>query len=226
MRRNERKTGAVLMALCMRTKRMKSHWSLFTMSFAVMLSILIKPATATETALATFAGGCFWCMEPPFDKLPGVISTVSGYIGGDKKQPTYEEVSGGGTGHAEAVQITYDPAKISYQKLLDVFWHNIDPTTANAQFCDKGDQYRSAIFYHDAAQKQLAERSKQTLQKSRRFTSPIVTEISVSTTFYPAEDYHQDYYLKNPVRYKFYRYRCGRDEVLQTLWGESGADGK
>ena len=171
----------------------------------------------TPTAKATFAGGCFWCMEPPYDELEGVISTISGYIGGTKRNPTYEEVSGGSTGHAEAVQIAYDPTKISYEKLLDVFWRNIDPLTANAQFCDSGSQYRSAIFYHDEAQKNLAEGSKKRLQS--RFKQPIVTEIVRATEFYPAEDYHQDYYKKNPVRYKIYRYGCGRDQRLQTLWG-------
>ncbi len=172
----------------------------------------------TPTAIATFAGGCFWCMEPPYDELEGAISTISGYIGGTKKNPTYEEVSGGTTGHAEAVQITYDPTKISYEKLLDVFWRNIDPLTANAQFCDAGSQYRSAIFYHDEAQKNLAEASKRRLQG--RFKQPIVTEIVRATEFYPAEDYHQDYYKKNPIRYKIYRYGCGRDQRLQTLWGK------
>jgi peptide-methionine (S)-S-oxide reductase len=146
-----------------------------------------------------------------------VISTISGYIGGTKKNPTYEEVSAGTTGHTEAVEITYDPTKISYEKMLDVFWRNIDPLTANAQFCDSGSQYRSAIFYHDEAQKKLAEASKKRLQS--RFKQPIVTEIARATEFYSAEDYHQDYYKKNPVRYKIYRYGCGRDRRLQELWG-------
>jgi peptide-methionine (S)-S-oxide reductase len=175
-----------------------------------------SPGSA-QTAKATFAGGCFWCMEPPYDELEGVISTVSGYIGGTKKNPTYEEVSAGTTGHAEAVQITYDPKKITYQKLLDVFWRNIDPLTADAQFCDSGSQYRSAIFYHDETQKALAEKSKNSLQK--RFKRPIVTQIVPAAEFYPAEDYHQDYYKKNPVRYKIYRYGCGRDQRLNELWG-------
>jgi peptide-methionine (S)-S-oxide reductase len=174
------------------------------------------PGSGT-TAKATFAGGCFWCMEPPYDELEGVISTISGYIGGTKKNPTYEEVSAGTTGHAEVVQVTYDPAKISFEKLLDVFWRNIDPLTANAQFCDSGSQYRSAIFYHDEAQKNLAQASKKRLQS--RFKQPIVTEIVRATEFYPAEDYHQDYYKKNPIRYKIYRYGCGRDERLQAVWG-------
>ena len=169
------------------------------------------------TAKATFAGGCFWCMEPPYDELEGVISTTSGYIGGTKKNPTYEEVVSGNTGHAEAVQVTYDPKKVSYERLLEVFWRNIDPLTANAQFCDSGSQYRAAIFYHDDTQKQRAEASKKLLQN--RFKQPIVTEIVRAVEFYPAEDYHQDYYKKNPIRYKVYRYGCGRDQRLQELWG-------
>jgi peptide-methionine (S)-S-oxide reductase len=169
------------------------------------------------TAKATFAGGCFWCMEPPYDELEGVISTTSGYIGGTKKSPTYEEVVTGSTGHAEAVQVTYDPKKISYERLLEVFWRNIDPLTANAQFCDSGNQYRAAIFYHDETQKQHAEASKKRVQS--RFKQPIVTEIVRAAEFYPAEDYHQDYYKKNPIRYKVYRYGCGRDQRLQELWG-------
>jgi peptide-methionine (S)-S-oxide reductase len=157
-------------------------------------------------------------MEPPYDELDGVISTISGYIGGTKKNPTYAEVSAGNTGHAEAVQVAYDPKKISYEKLLDVFWRNIDPLTANAQFCDSGSQYRSAVFYHDEAQKSLAEASKKQVQK--RFKQPVVTEIVRATEFYPAEDYHQDYYKKNPIRYKIYRYGCSRDQRLRELWGE------
>jgi len=169
-------------------------------------------------AKATFAGGCFWCMEPPYDELEGVISTISGYTGGTKKNPTYEQVSAGTTGHTEAVEITYDPKKVSYEKLLDVFWRNIDPLTANAQFCDSGSQYRSGVFYHDQTQKTLAEASKKRVQS--RFKQPIVTEIVQASEFYPAEDYHQDYYKKNPIRYKFYRYSCGRDKRLQELWGD------
>jgi peptide-methionine (S)-S-oxide reductase len=171
----------------------------------------------TPTAKATFAGGCFWCMEPPYDELDGVLSTISGYIGGAKKNPTYEEVTTGKTGHAEAVEIAYDPKKISYEKLLEVFWRNIDPLTANAQFCDSGSQYRSAIFYHDEMQKRLAEKSKKDVQG--RFKQPVVTEIVAAGEFYPAEDYHQDYYKKNPIRYKIYRYGCGRDERLREVWG-------
>jgi peptide-methionine (S)-S-oxide reductase len=180
-----------------------------------------QPATTATLAIATFAGGCFWCMEPPFDKLPGVVSTTSGYIGGHKANPKYQEVSAGNTGHAEAVQVAYDPQKVSYEKLLDVFWHNIDPTVKDRQFCDVGSQYRSAIFYRDAQQKRLAEASKAALEKSKPFKEPIATEIVMATTFYPAEDYHQDYYIKNPIRYKFYRNGCGRDARLQQLWGKA-----
>jgi peptide-methionine (S)-S-oxide reductase len=187
-----------------------------------LLAALAMPGMASAAlARATFAGGCFWCMEPPYDKLDGVVSTTSGYIGGHTENPTYEAVSAGGTGHAEAVEITYDPARIGYAKLLDVFWRNIDPTVRNRQFCDVGDQYRSAIFYHDAEQRRLAEQSKAALEKSRPFPKPIVTEIVPAGVFTPAEAYHQDYYLKNPVRYKFYRYRCGRDQRLEELWGKA-----
>jgi len=172
------------------------------------------------TKIATFAGGCFWCMEPPFDKLDGVISTVSGYTGGRTVDPTYEEVSSGTTGHAESLQVTYDPSRIGYEKLLDVFWHNIDPLARDRQFCDIGEQYRSAIFYHDDEQKRLAEASKRALEQSGRFKQPIATQIVATAPFYPAEEYHQDYYKKNPIRYKFYRYNCGRDQRLKELWGK------
>jgi peptide-methionine (S)-S-oxide reductase len=170
---------------------------------------------------ATFAGGCFWCMEEAFDKVNGVVSTTSGYTGGQKKNPTYEEVSMGATGHAEAVQIIYDPATISYAKLLDAFWHNIDPTTADRQFCDKGAQYRSAIFYHSEAQKRQAEESRKALEQSRPFKEPIVTQLVPASEFYPAEEYHQNFYRKNPLRYKFYKYSCGRSQRLEELWGKS-----
>jgi peptide-methionine (S)-S-oxide reductase len=174
-----------------------------------------------EQALAVFAGGCFWCMEPPFDRLDGVLSTISGYTGGSKADPTYHEVSGGSTGHAEAVPIAYDPAKVSYQELLDVFWHNVDPLDAGGQFCDRGSQYRTAIFAENAEQRRLAEASKEALAESGRFEQPIATEIVDASTFYPAEDYHQNYYMTNPVRYKFYRWNCGRDQRLTQLWGEA-----
>jgi len=195
---------------------------LLWVGMALIVTALLagKDASGQGLEKATFAGGCFWCMEPPFDKLEGVKSVVSGYTGGNKKNPTYEEVSSGSTGHAESVEITYDPAVISYPKLLDVFWHNIDPTVKNRQFCDVGSQYRTAIYYHNAEQKQLAEASKKTLEESKRFRGPVYTEITAATTFYPAEEYHQKYYQKNPVRYKLYRYNCGRDQRLRELWGQ------
>jgi peptide-methionine (S)-S-oxide reductase len=171
-------------------------------------------------AAATFAGGCFWCMEPPFDDLPGVSATISGYTGGRKVNPTYEEVSAGTTGHAEAVQVVYDPKKVSYEKLLEVFWVNIDPTVKDRQFCDSGSQYRTGIFYADEAQRKAAEASKAAIQKSKPFKEAVVTPIEMAGAFYPAEDYHQDYYKKNPVRYKFYRNGCGRDARLKQLWGD------
>jgi len=177
-------------------------------------------ASAAHLEKATFAGGCFWCMEHPFDQIPGVTSVTSGYTGGSKKNPTYEEVSAGGTGHAEAVQVVYDPARVSYEKLLNIFWHNIDPTVRDRQFCDVGNQYRSAIFYHSEEQRRLALLSKTLLEKNKPFKGPIVTGIMQASAFYPAEDYHQQYYRKNPIRYKFYRYRCGRDQRLKELWGD------
>ena len=177
-------------------------------------------AAGAQTAHATFAGGCFWCMVHPFDQLPGVVSVTSGYTGGGKRNPTYEEVSSGATGHAESVDVVYDPAKVSYEKLLDVFWHNIDPFAKDYQFCDHGTQYRSAIFVHDEAQKRAAEASKAEVQ--RRFKQPIQTEIVPASTFWPAEGYHQDYYKKNPLRYNFYRTSCGRDHRLEEIWGKSG----
>ena len=176
-------------------------------------------ATAVLTAKATFAGGCFWCVESDFDKVPGVLSTTSGYIGGSVPNPTYQQVSGKNTGHAEAVEIVFDPAKVSYAALVEKFWRTIDPTTKDRQFCDAGNPYRTAIFTHDAAQAEVVKRSLAALEKSKPFKEPIVTEVVVASKFYPAEDYHQDYYLKNPVRYKYYRTSCGRDARLEQLWG-------
>lgn len=181
----------------------------------------ILAQSPVKTAKATFAGGCFWCMEPPYDKLPGVISTTSGYMGGHVKNPTYEQISTGRTGHTEVVQVEYDPSKVTYEKLLEVFWMNIDPTVKDAQFCDHGSQYRSGIFYHDDEQRKLAEASKAALNKSKPFKQPIVTEITKAPEFYRAEEYHQDYYIKNPVRYKIYRNGCGRDARLKELWGKA-----
>ncbi len=194
----------------------------YTLSGAILLSSLLLSLTLAadenQLAKATFAGGCFWCMEHPYDELDGVISTTSGYTGGHKENPTYKEVSAGGTGHTEAVEVVYDPAKISYAELLEVFWRNIDPTVKDRQFCDHGSQYRSAVFFHNEEQQGLAEASKQEL--SKRFET-IFTEIVPTSTFYMAEDYHQDYYKKNPLRYKYYRHGCGRDKRLEELWGKS-----
>ena len=175
-------------------------------------------ASVPKLEKATFAGGCFWCMEPAFDHLNGVVSVTVGYTGGVKTGPTYEEVSSGSTGHAESIEVVYDPSKIGYTGLLDVFWHNVDPTVLNQQFCDVGNQYRTAIFYHSDEQKRLAEESKEKLLQSGKFKI-IYTEITQATQFYKAEEYHQKYYEKNPLRYKFYRYNCGRDNRLKELWG-------
>ena len=176
-------------------------------------------AAGQQLDTAVFAGGCFWCMEPPFDALPGVRATTSGYAGGRVPNPTYEQVSAGGTGHAEVVRVIYEPSRVSYARLLDVFWRNVDPLTANRQFCDGGDQYRSAIFAMDAAQRRAADSSKAALARSGRWDDPIVTEVHDAATFHEAEEYHQDYYEKNPVRYKFYRAACGRDARLREVWG-------
>ncbi len=212
----------------------ESRWprSLLSLAAAVLVAYFVSagaaggdraaPAPVPEgSAVATFAGGCFWCMEGPFDVLPGVLSTTSGYTGGQVANPTYEQVSAGGTGHAEAVQIVYDPARIRYEQLLEVFWHNIDPTTPDRQFCDRGSQYRPAIFVHDEAQRAAAQASLAALEQNKPFKAAIKTEIVDAAEFYPAEEYHQDYYVKNPIRYKFYRYNCGRDQRLEQLWGEA-----
>lgn len=192
--------------------------SLMLMTATVFAKDSGKAASVPHLEKALFAGGCFWCMEPAFDKLEGVKAVISGYTGGYKKNPTYEEVSSGTTGHAEAIEITYDPTVIGYSKLLDVFWHNIDPTVKDRQFCDVGAQYRTAIWYHNEEQRRLAEESKKALEKSHRFKGSIYTEITQATQFYQAEDYNQKYYEKNPLRYKFYRYNCGRDQRLKELW--------
>jgi peptide methionine sulfoxide reductase msrA/msrB len=186
------------------------------------------PETGTKDAagskVATFAGGCFWCMEEAFEKLPGVVGVVSGYIGGKQPNPTYEEVSAGGTGHAEAVEIRYDPKRVTYAELLHHFWRNVDPFTANAQFCDHGSQYRSAIFVHDSAEREAAEESKAAV--AQRFGQTVVTEIAAAGPFYEAEGYHQDYYSKNPVRYRFYKTGCGRARRLEQVWGDEAGGGK
>jgi peptide methionine sulfoxide reductase msrA/msrB len=172
-----------------------------------------------DVRVATFAGGCFWCTEADFEKVPGVVKVISGYAGGQKKNPTYEEVSSGTTGHVEAVQVYYDPSKVTYQQLLDYFWRHIDPTDGGGQFVDRGAQYRGVIFYQDEEQMRLAEKSKETLGHSGRFKKPVVTDIVKFTNFYPAEEYHQDYYKKNPLRYRYYRHGSGRDQFLAKVWG-------
>ncbi len=198
-------------------------WRLWIGAFALVAgaagaqTLPAKPAGATS--LATFAGGCFWCVESDFDKVPGVLSTTSGYTGGKTPNPTYQQVSGKGTGHAEVVQIVFDPSKVSYEQLLEKYWHSIDPTTKDRQFCDSGSPYRTAIFAHDDAQLAAARASLAALEKSKPFPQPIVTQIERSSAFYPAEDYHQDYYKKNPIRYQYYRASCGRDARLKELWG-------
>jgi len=182
--------------------------------------------TNNQTAIAIFAGGCFWCMEPPFDKLEGVIATTSGYTGGHTENPTYKQVSSDITGHYEALQVTYDPSIVDYATLLNVFWHNVDPLDAKGQFCDKGKSYRTAIFYNNDEQKKLASVSRKDLVDSGYFKEEVVTNVVAAKKFYPAEDYHQDYYQKNPVRYKYYRFACGRDNRLEELWKNSaGKDG-
>ncbi len=185
---------------------------------AVVHAQTAKPATAMKTAVATFGGGCFWCVEEAFDKVPGVISTTSGYMGGRTKNPTYNQVSTGGTGHNEVVQVVYDPAKVSFVQLLDVLWKNIDPTQFNGQFCDHGSQYRSEIFYHDEDQRKAAEASKAALQKNKPFSGDIHTLVTRASEFTAAEEYHQNYYMKNPLRYKYYKTSCGRVERLKEVW--------
>jgi peptide-methionine (S)-S-oxide reductase len=190
---------------------------------ALLLAALLASVSAgaddppARTATALFAGGCFWCMERPFDEVPGVVSTTSGYTGGRVDSPTYEQVSSGGTGHAEAVRVVYDPSRVTYETLLDVFWHNIDPTVRDRQFCDVGSQYRSAIFVSGPEERELAEASRRRV--AERLGVPIQTEIADAGAFHPAEEYHQDYYRKNPIRYGFYRRGCGRDARLAEIWG-------
>lgn len=183
--------------------------------------VLLVAAAPGRQDVATFAGGCFWCMQPAFEKLPGVVSVTAGYTGGTVRNPSYEQVSGGTTGHRESVEIAYDPSRITYAQLLDVFWHNIDPTDNEGQFCDKGPQYRSAIFYHDENQKALAEQSKAELEKKFKH---VYTDILPASQFWRAEEYHQDYAKKNPVRYHFYRFNCGRDQRLAEIWGHAPSE--
>jgi peptide-methionine (S)-S-oxide reductase len=192
--------------------------------FGLLLAIMAAPVAVgqdqnQDTARATFAGGCFWCMEPPYDELDGVISTVSGYAGGEVEDPTYEQVVRGNTGHLEVMQVTYDPSKVSYEELLEVYWLNIDPLDGGGQFCDRGEQYTTAIFYHNERQRRLAEKSREELANSDRFgPRQIKTDIRPLEEFYRAEEYHQDYYKKNPLRYKLYTNACGREQRLNELW--------
>lgn len=197
---------------------------------AIILSMQRGPTVARADASspnlpqATFAGGCFWCMQFAFDHVPGVVATTVGYTGGSKKNPTYEEVGSGTTGHSESIEVTFDPAKTTYSKLLEVFWHNVDPTTRGREFCDVGNEYNAIIFFHDAEQEREAKDSEAEIEKTKPFKDPIVAQMVPASTFYPAEEYHQKYYLKNPVRYKFYHYNCGRAQRLRELWGAASGD--
>ena len=205
---------------------MRRQAVLSVLSIAILFIGTLSVQTISQAAAnatqgkAYFAGGCFWCMEEVFENVEGVLSVTSGYIGGTVARPSYEEVSAGRTGHAESVEVVYDPAKVSYQKLLDAFWLNVDPITPNAQFCDHGSQYRSAIFFQTDEEKRTSETSKQAIEQSSRFKDQIVTQIVMASQFYPAEEYHQDFYKKNPIRYKFYKYNCGRAQRLEALWGK------
>ena len=204
---------------------MRRHTALSILIVAIFLIGAWNVQTTSQAVAdanfskAYFAGGCFWCMEEAFEKVEGVLSATSGYMGGTVANPSYEEVSAGRTRHAESVEVVYDPARVSYQKLLDAFWHNVDPITPDAQFCDHGSQYRSVIFFQTDEEKRASDTSKQAIEQSKRFKEPIVTQIVMASQFYPAEEYHQDFYKKNPVRYKFYKYNCGRNKRLEELWG-------
>lgn len=206
----------------MRITLLRALGALVALAFAgtAMAQTARPAAPAAGQAVATFAGGCFWCMEEAYEKVAGVTSVVSGFMGGKTPNPTYKQVSGGDTGHAEVVQVTYDPAKVTYQQLVDWFWVNIDPTDAAGQFCDKGSEYRSAIFFHDETQKRIADASKEKLAASGKFKQPITTEITAAGPFYPAEDYHQGYHKKNAARYQYYKYGCGRAARLEQIWGK------
>lgn len=203
-------------------RRFSAMWSgAMIIVIVALLNVLSHSVVESgETARAYFAGGCFWCMEEAFEKVDGVIAVVSGYMGGTLQSPSYEEVSAGRTGHAESVEVLYDPSKVTYNQLLEAFWRNVDPITANAQFCDHGTQYRAVIFYQNDQEKRFAEESKQAIDQSKRFNQPIVTQIVMASQFYAAEEYHQDFYKKNPIRYKFYKYNCGRAQRLDELWGK------
>jgi peptide-methionine (S)-S-oxide reductase len=208
---------------------MKDIWRFGVMVSSGLILLVVgfsnvpRPSLAEsgEPAKAYFAGGCFWCMEEAFEKVDGVIAAVSGYMGGTVQNPSYEEVSSGRTGHAESVEVLYDPSKVTYNQLLEAFWRNVDPITPNAQFCDHGTQYRAAIFYQNDQERRFAEESKQAIEQSKRFNQPVVTQVVMASQFYTAEEYHQDFYKKNPIRYKFYKYNCGRAQRLDELWGKS-----
>ncbi len=199
--------------------------TLLMVNLAICVTLVAWPShsalSASNNAKAYFAGGCFWCMEEAFEQVEGVLSVASGYMGGTIANPTYEQVSAGRTGHAEAIEVLYDPAKVSYQQLLEAFWRNIDPLAPNAQFCDYGSQYRSAVFYTTEEEQRLAAASKSAIEQAKQFPAPIVTEVVPASSFYQAEDYHQDYYKKNPLRYKYYKHSCGRAKRLEALWGKS-----
>jgi|ERR671911_605723 peptide-methionine (S)-S-oxide reductase len=214
-------------------REMRMIMTAFSWAIPVLLAVLgivageqstVHEGQAAESgtmAKAYFAGGCFWCMEEAFEKVDGVLDVLSGYMGGSVKNPSYEDVSAGRTGHAESVEVRYDPRKLTYPQLLEVFWRNVDPVTPEAQFCDHGNQYRAAIFYQGEEEKHLAEESKRAIEQSKRFSTPIVTQVTAASEFYPAEEYHQDFYKKNPFRYKYYKFTCGRAQRLEALWGKS-----
>jgi peptide-methionine (S)-S-oxide reductase len=195
-------------------------WTIAFLLIATAIHATPSGATDGETAHATLAAGCFWCIEADLEKVEGVLSVTSGYTGGTVANPTYKQVSAGTTGHTEAVRVVFDPRVISYEELLAIFWRNVDPTVADRQFCDVGEQYRAGIFYHDEEQRAAAEKSRASLERTKPFSNPIVTEITAATAFYPAKAYHQDYYKKNPIRYSYYRKTCGRDRRLKEIWGE------
>ena len=203
----------------------------FTSLVAVSLLLAVASRTTVaagaddELAVATFAGGCFWCVESDFDTVPGVVETISGYTGGTADDPTYKQVTAGGTGHREAVQIRYDPKQVSYERLLHIFWRSVDPTDGGGQFCDRGESYQSAIFAGNEEERRLAEASKEALEQSMVLDARVVTPVETAGEFYPAEDYHQDYYTKNPFRYRYYRFACGRDSRVQQVWGKQAHDG-
>lgn len=213
----------------LRERRLRSRaGTMAAIAFVSVLSLshaatAATPAPSATKELATFAGGCFWCEEATFEGLPGIISVTSGFSGGSEKSPSYELVSSGATGHAESVDVVFDPARVTYQKLLDIYWHSIDPTQSNGQFCDHGKQYRSAIFFRNETQHRLAMESQKAIERSGKLKAPIVTQIVPFTGFYPAEEYHQDYYKKNPVEYHAYRTGCGRDRRLRELWGSQAS---